>query len=32
MGLKITGIATILRGSDYVKIVPLKKSSWGLEG
>jgi pyridoxamine 5'-phosphate oxidase family protein len=30
--LEIKGIAEILRGNDYVKIVPLKKSSWGLEG
>ena len=31
-GLEVKGIAEILRGDDYVKIVPLKKSSWGLEG
>jgi len=29
-GLEIKGIAEILRGNDYVKIVPFKKSSWGL--
>jgi pyridoxamine 5'-phosphate oxidase family protein len=31
-GLEVKGLAEILRGNDYVKIVPLKKSSWGLEG
>ncbi len=30
--LEVKGLAEILRGNDYVKIVPLKKSSWGLEG
>ncbi len=30
-GIEIRGIAEILRGNDYVKIVPLKKSSWGLQ-
>jgi pyridoxamine 5'-phosphate oxidase family protein len=29
-GLEIKGIAEILRGNDYVKIVPFKKSSLGL--
>jgi pyridoxamine 5'-phosphate oxidase family protein len=29
-GIEIKGIAEILRGNDYVKIVPLKKSSWGM--
>jgi len=28
-GIEIRGIAEILRGSDYVKIVPFKKLSWG---
>jgi pyridoxamine 5'-phosphate oxidase family protein len=32
IGLEVKGIAEILREDDYVKIVPLKKSSWGLEG
>ena len=32
VGLEVKGIAEILRGDDYVKIVPLKKSRWGLEG
>ena len=32
VGLEVKGLAEILRGNDYVKIVPLKKSSWGLEG
>jgi pyridoxamine 5'-phosphate oxidase family protein len=31
-GIEIKGIAEILRGKDYVKIVPFKKSSWGFEG
>lgn len=31
-GVEIKGIAEILRGNDYVKIVPFKKSSWGFEG
>ena len=31
-GVEIKGIAEILRGKDYVKIVPFKKSSWGFEG
>ncbi|MBA3749334.1 MAG: PPOX class F420-dependent oxidoreductase [Nitrosopumilus sp.] len=30
-GVEIKGIAEILRGEDYIKIIPLKKSSWGLE-
>lgn len=30
--LEVKGIAEILRGDDYVKIMPLKESSWGLEG
>ena len=30
-GIEIKGIAEILRGKDYVKIVPFKKSSWGFE-
>ena len=30
-GIEIKGIAEILRGDDYVKIVPKKKSSWGLD-
>ena len=29
-GVEIKGIAEILRGNDYVKIVPVKKSSWGM--
>ena len=28
-GIEIRGIAEILRGNDYIKIIPLKKSSWG---
>ena len=28
-GIEIRGIAEILRGNDYVKIVPFKKLSWG---
>jgi pyridoxamine 5'-phosphate oxidase family protein len=28
-GMEIRGIAEILRGNDYVKIVPFKKLSWG---
>jgi hypothetical protein len=31
-GVEIKGIAEILRGKDYVKIVPFKKTSWGFEG
>jgi pyridoxamine 5'-phosphate oxidase family protein len=31
-GVEIKGIAEVLRGKDYVKIVPFKKSSWGFEG
>ena len=29
-GVEIRGIAEILRGNDYVKIVPMKKLSWGI--
>ncbi len=29
-GVEIKGIAEILRGNDYVKIVPIKKTSWGI--
>ncbi len=29
-GIEIRGIAEILRGNDYVKIVPMKKLSWGM--
>ncbi|MDQ6724030.1 MAG: PPOX class F420-dependent oxidoreductase [Thermoproteota archaeon] len=29
-GIEIRGIAEILRGNDYVKILPHKKVSWGL--
>jgi pyridoxamine 5'-phosphate oxidase family protein len=29
-GIEIKGIAEILRGNDYIKIVPIKKSSWGM--
>ena len=28
-GMEIKGIAEILRGNDYIKIIPKKKSSWG---
>jgi pyridoxamine 5'-phosphate oxidase family protein len=28
-GIEIRGIAEILRGNDYIKIVPFKKLSWG---
>jgi hypothetical protein len=31
VGLEVKGIAEILRGDDYVKIVPLKKSRCGLD-
>ncbi len=31
-GIEIKGIAEILRGNDYVRIIPSKKSSWGLNG
>ncbi|MDQ4073348.1 MAG: PPOX class F420-dependent oxidoreductase [Thermoproteota archaeon] len=31
-GIEIKGIAEILRGNDYVKIIPSKKSSWGING
>ena len=29
-GIEIRGITEILRGEDYVKITPIKKTSWGL--
>ena len=28
-GIEIRGLAEILRGNDYVKIIPFKKLSWG---
>jgi len=29
-GIEIRGITEILRGEDYVRIIPVKKTSWGL--
>lgn len=29
-GIEIKGVAEIMRGDDYVKIIPIKKFSWGL--
>src|SRR5919107_3408356 len=28
-GIEVRGMAEILRGNDYIKIVPFKKLSWG---
>ena len=29
-GIEIRGITEVLRGEDYVRIIPIKKASWGL--
>lgn len=29
-GIEIRGITEILRGEDYVRIIPVRKTSWGL--